>query len=210
MTLDEGAVEVAIYFLLLLVTMMLMLDRLRGKYGNMNNWLLTRRLEVFKGDAHNSSRVVSYLTAACVFYICLPILVLLGWVALLAYSAKQEGESLLGPLCLLILGLAAICLCVGILKIKWNNFRFKKVNFVLLVAALALITFYQALVIFGYEHDEKFFPQSAFFLNFNVVILSVLVYLAPFNKAGDLATLLKTSFPKTGVEIDPNRQVDMQ
>jgi len=94
LTLDEAAIELGFYFALMLITMMLMLDRLRGKYGNLNNWLLTRKLEVFENDNSNSKGVVRMIMFASVFYVIVPAIVLLMWMLLLLYSNNKDGLSL--------------------------------------------------------------------------------------------------------------------
>jgi len=166
----------------MLIAMMMMLDRLNGKYGNLNNWLLTRKLEVFDNDSRNPTGVVFILKFASLFYILLPGIVLILWVVLLAYSNWKENISLLSPLCVLVVGIAAIFFCIGLLKIKWNNYRFKKFALCCLLISIVLMTVYQAFVIMGYDHEEEFFPYSVFFLNFNVIILAVLVFLSQINK----------------------------
>lgn len=199
---DEGAVELGVYFLCLLICMILMLGRLRGKPSKLNNWLLTRRLDIFKDDVRTSEKVSSYLYLASILYIWLPVIVLIIWCGLIIYSNMQEKRSLLAPLAMLIVGLSVIALCVGIMKIKWNNFRFKMTNIVYVILALVLFTFYEALMIFGFEYTQKFFPYSAFFLNFNVIFLTVLVYLTQFNKDGENSNLFKTAFPTLGVAVE--------
>jgi len=108
-----------------------------------------------------------------------------------------------------IVGLAAILFCVGLLKIKWNNYRFKKLSMGMIVAAFCLMTLYQGIMIFGFEDVEKFFPYSAFFLNFNVIILAVLIFLSQKENTGDMGNMINQAFPKTGNTIDPNREVNM-
>jgi hypothetical protein len=114
----------------------------------------------------------------------------------------QEGRSLLAPLAMLIVGLSVIAICIGIMKIKWNNYRFKATNVVYILVAMVLFTLYEAIMIFGFEYKQKFFPYSAFFLNFNVIFLTALVYLTHYNKDGENSNFFEAAFPKNGSVID--------
>jgi hypothetical protein len=198
LTLDEAAIEVGGYFFLVLIAMMFMLDRLNGKFGNLNDWLLTRKLEVFHYESRNPTGVVFLLKFASMFYILLPIIVLVLWVILIGYSNMKDGLTLLSPVCILVVGVTAILFCVGLLKIKWNNYRFKKFALVCLVLALVLMTSYQGLIIFGFNFTEKFFPYSVFFLNFNVIILAVLIFLSHSNIHGEVSNMITQAFPPKG------------
>jgi hypothetical protein len=86
--------------------------------------------------------------------------------------------------------------------LRWTNYRFKILNVVGLVTAFVLICVYQILVIFGYETDQKFFPYSAFFLNFNSIALSALVFIQKYSDYQDLYSILIKYFPKSGSELN--------
>ena len=85
-SLDEAASELGIYFGLLSFCMFLLLDRIRGKKAKLEYWLLFRKLEVFKNDAHNSERIVNYLYFASFFYLVLPFVILIAWTLLILYD----------------------------------------------------------------------------------------------------------------------------
>jgi hypothetical protein len=206
---DEVAIELGIYFVALVFCMLMMLDKVRGKYGKLDNYLLTRRMSFFRNEPEKIRKVVGYLWFASLFYVALPFMVLLAWTCLMFYSQAQEGGTMLSPICIFILGMAMICFCVGLLKIKWNNFRVKAVSITLISLALLFITLYQGLVVFGWEHTEAFFPTSAFFLNFNAIILSAVLYMEQQSSSGEVSTLLEAAFPSTLVEIDPDRDANM-
>jgi hypothetical protein len=85
-SLDECAIELGVYFILLTLCMFLLLDQVRGKPRNLGNYLLARRLEIFKEDDRNSKAVADFLLAASYFYLVVPLLTLFGWIALLVYD----------------------------------------------------------------------------------------------------------------------------
>ena len=154
-------------------------------------------------------KVVGYLWFASLFYVALPFMVLVAWTCLMFYSQVQDKQTMLSPICIFLVGMSMICFCIGLLKIKWNNFRVKPVSITLLLVALLFITIYQGLVVFGWNHAEKFFPTSAFFLNFNAIILSVVLYLEQLNGSSEISSILADAFPKSGVEIDPERDANL-
>jgi len=63
-----------------------MLDLLRGKYEKLQSWLLQRKLEVFRNEAHNNEKVVKLLYAACITYIVLPAVIVTAWSALVIFD----------------------------------------------------------------------------------------------------------------------------
>lgn len=179
--------------------MFLMLDKLRGNPAKLNNWLLIRKLEVFKNEANNSQKVASFMYFAMMAFLVMPFIILLLWSILIMYHNTQEKEPATAGFCILIVGLAAILFIAAVMKVKWNNFRFKNRNVVYMVLALALITLYQVLIVFTYKHVDTFFPYSALFLNFNVTILAIAVYLSKFDKNSDVKSIFDKAFPKRGV-----------
>lgn len=108
----------------------------------------------------------------------------------------------MGGLCFLLFGFNAC-------RIKWTNFRVKLINVICIVTCIALLTVYQALIIFGYDNEEKFLPYSAFFLNLNVIVLSLLVYFSKYQDAQDIGYIVKKFFPLSGTEPDRHRDVNL-
>ena len=107
------------------------------------------------------------------------------------------------------MGNAFIMAGYNAMRIKWTNFRAKRINIICLLVCLLLIFGYQCIMIFGYESKEKFFPYSALFLNINVTILSVLVYFSKYKDAQDFGYIVRKFFPLTGEEFDRERDVNL-
>jgi hypothetical protein len=143
------------------------------------------------------------------YFLVMPTVTLLGWVALLVYDQLKDDGSVKGPLCVLLAGLGFLITGYNVLKIRWTNYRVKATNFALILVSVLCITLYQFVIIFGYEHEEKFFPYSALFLNFNVVLLGILLYLAKYTGTKDASHVIKKFFPETGDVFDPERDADL-
>jgi hypothetical protein len=89
--LDDCAIELGVYFIMLAVCFFILLDQVRGKPKQIGNWLMFRKLEILQADETNNAKVQKYLFAATGFYLVMPILILAGWVILLAYDKAMEG-----------------------------------------------------------------------------------------------------------------------
>jgi len=127
-TLDEGAGELGIYFIAMFICQLLMLDLLRGKSEKLHSWLLERKLEVFKNEAHNNARVVKLLYVACIMYIVLPAIIVTAWAALVIFDNYKQKTSTKVGFCIFLVGWSMMLFGIGVLKIKWNSFRTKKVS----------------------------------------------------------------------------------
>jgi hypothetical protein len=62
------------------------------------------------------------------------------------------------------------------------------------------------LVIFGYDEDPKFLPYSSFFLIFNFIVLSIIVFFDRYSDIKDISYIMEKNFPKTGIAIDRKRE----
>ena len=113
------------------------------------------------------------------------------------------------PFCVCIVGIGFIIFGLNSLRMKWMNYRVKSFNTIALFTCFILMTLYQAIVIFYIDHEEKFFPFSALFLNFNAILLGVLIYFSKYSDVKDISHVLKKFFPKTGVPLDRMRDVDL-
>lgn len=78
--------ELGVFFVASTVCMFLLLDKLRGKSGKLSNWLLFRKLEIFKNEAHNSERVTNFMYFAAMVYLIMPIFILVLWSLLIVYD----------------------------------------------------------------------------------------------------------------------------
>ena len=168
-----------------------------------------RKLDILGGEESNSPRVQTYLFFATWFYIVMPFVVLLGWFLLMLYDRVKEEKPIWGPFCILTAGLCFLLFGFNACRIKWTNFRVKPINVIAGLVCFLLLTAYQTFIIFGYKSDEKFFPYSAFFLNINVILVSILVYFSKYQDVQDIGYIVKKFFPLSGVEPDRDREVNL-
>ena len=109
------------------------------------------------------------------------------------------------------MGIGFIAFGFNSLRLKWMNYRVKKINLFMIILCITLLTVYQCLVIYGisFDHQEKFFPYSALFLNFNVTLLGALIYFSKYKGVKDVSFVLEKFFPKTGKALDRTRDIDL-
>ena len=139
----------------------------------------------------------------------MPFVALVGWTALVLYDNVKEDISVLSAICILLLGLSTMLFGYMTLRVKWSNYRFKRVNLIALLVVLVLVSAYQLAITFGYENPEKFLPYSAVFLNVNVVLMSILIFLSKYKDAKGIKHIVTKFFPETGQVLDRYRDEDM-
>jgi hypothetical protein len=143
--------------------------------------------------------VMKYLLLASYYYLIAPFLVLGIWVILLLYDLAKEDLSVAPAFATLLVGLAFIITSWNLMKVKWSNFRVKPLNMILAAIAFVLLSVYQGMIIFGdTSYKDKFFPYSAFFLNFNVSCVAILVFFDRFSNVKDVLEILMQFFPVGG------------
>ena len=125
LSLDGSAIELGLYFIAVTCCAFFYLDKLKGKFKRMDNFLLLRKLEIFKLRQKNSKKVKNLLLRGSYAYFIMPIICLFGWVGLMFYDAVREKYPYVGAWSIFLIGVAfALCL-YGVLKVKWSNYRLK-------------------------------------------------------------------------------------
>ena len=195
---------------MLTICMFYLLDQVRGKTKKLENWLYFRKLSIYKDTDRNSVKVAEGLKLILYFYIAAPVLVLFGWTVLLLYSNSQDGFPAWSGICVGILGTTFLLFGWNVLKVKWNNYRFKPKNLINIMICIILVTCYQFLVVFGYDHVDRFLPFSAVFLNLNVTILAIVIFLAKYKEQKGVNEIVKKFFPETAISLDRMRDDNME
>ena len=203
--------ELGAYYILAVICLFLQLNRLRGKPSRLNNWLLQRKsVLLLDKDSKTSTalRLASYLKAASMFYMFLPFVILVVWAVLLAIAYKDSQRPYLAPIVIIVIGCGIPLFLYGLFSIKWNHFSITGMSVFAVTFTLVLVIVYQALVIFGLEHKKDFFPVSSFFLNFNVILLTLIVFVSQADRQAGLNDMLTLAFPTGGVAPDSKRSGD--
>ncbi len=118
--------------------------------------------------------VNTFLKALCWIFIMLPVISLLVWSVGLILSRKKNGESIIGGIAVLLVGLSLLSFAYSIFKIKWNHYRMTKPNMISLCLAFIFFTTYQFVATLM---TQTFFGYSAVFLSTNALLIIFLVFL---------------------------------
>lgn len=81
-------------------------------------------------------------------------------------------------------------------------------NVALTGLTILLLTTYQCVIIFGYDDNEKFLPYSAIFLVFNVLFMTLVLFLDNFEDFEDVKDLIKKYFGN-GSQLNRKREDNM-
>ena len=138
--LDEVAIEVGIYFMFLTLCMFMLLDKFRAKPSMLKKWLIFRKIRIVSED-WSAYLMSTFVAKVAIFYLVMPLVVLVLWVLLLVYDLHQEKQSLGPAICVLFVGLAIIVFGYGVIKLK-INLRFKSINLICLFGSYVLLTIY--------------------------------------------------------------------
>ena len=76
------------------------------------------------------------------YYLIMPVLMLLGWTALIVYDRLKDELSLLPALCLVMVSVSMMVLGFNVLRIKWSNYRLKRINVLLMVFVILMMAGY--------------------------------------------------------------------
>lgn len=82
------------------------------------------------------------LTCLSWISICLPVLAIAVWSAGLIERSMDFDEMPIGGVCVALAGAAFILFTFGVLKIKWNNYRFTFINGLCIFLAFCGLTTY--------------------------------------------------------------------
>lgn len=129
------------------------------------------------------------------------------WAAGLIIRAKDFNMKPIGGIAVILVGTAFMLFTFAFLKIKWNNFSFKFVNWISLFMAFACFTGYQFVVVFLDTTSNSYFGFSTIFLNANLMILMLAIFLNAGIKGGSIAEVIMNKLPK-GEPRDPDRAED--
>jgi len=139
--LSRHGTELGVFFFLSTLCIFLLLEQVRGKLIRLRQFLTNRHFSLIKSPGLISC-VNGLLKFICWVFLLLPFITLGVWSAALMHSRIKNGESPIGGIAVLLVGLAFFFFFFGILKIRWNNYRMNKSNLIAFSLAFAFFTSY--------------------------------------------------------------------
>ena len=177
------------------------MDKINGRVFQMRNYFQYLTFDLFGHEKPDG--LVTYLLIVGYSFLIMPFVTIIVWaVTLFVEGHPKAGASVF------LLGLAALLLVYGILKIKWNNWRFKNSHLWIILVQYLLVTTWQFIMAFR-NNQNNFVVLSATFLTQNGLCATLVMFLnlkvAKFN----LYNIIQKHLRTTGEDIDPSRDDDI-
>lgn len=99
----------------------MIMDRLNGRIAQLPSFIHHCKFEIFSGPAPGWLK--SYLMAVAFFMMATPLITIVAWTLILFSNGHSRAA-----ISVLLLGLSAQLGLLGFMKIKWNNWRFKRAH----------------------------------------------------------------------------------
>jgi hypothetical protein len=114
-----------------------------------------------------------YLQFVLTTILAMPLVTIALW-ALFLFSEKQERAAI----SVILLGCSALLFSFGIMKIKWNNWRFKKIHRIILLVGYGCFTAWQFFIVFSEANLKSTYTGlSAIFLTQNGVCATLIIFI---------------------------------
>lgn len=165
-----------------------LMDKINGRVTQMRNFFQHLMFDLFGHEKPNG--LVTYLLIVGYSFLIMPFATLIVWAAILFSQGHPNAAA-----SVILLGLSALLLVYGILKIKWNNWRFKNSHLQIILVQYLLVTAWQFIMAFR-KDKNNFVVLSAVFLTQNGLCATIAVFLnlkvAKFNLFSIIQKHLRT------------------
>jgi hypothetical protein len=171
----SNAPELGFFCALTTLFSLALLDHIDGKLSRIH-WYLASRKWPFMDTDSKYFKYVTYFRFIIYIYLSLPILTLLLWTIVLFYIKDRDGQDMLVPLCVVLVGFAIIFFLLSVFSIKWNKCRPTTSTVVFMILAAAFFIAYQLAA--NFASDEKsFFGITSVFLCYNGIIILLIIFM---------------------------------
>lgn len=188
----SSAPELAAYFVKMGILSLYILNCLKGNLRNIDKYIASRSWSFLKGkDDESTGRYLKFFKGVIIVFIFMPLITLAVWVAALFYTNVQAGSYVIGPISVLLVGLAVMCFSLGIFYIKWNLYKFSMLSLFYLLASVGFFFAYQICGNFVNVSFRSFFCISAIFLSYNNIVFMVVIFLNSGNNVVNFNDVLE-------------------
>lgn len=153
-----------------------------------------------------------YFQILCNIFLFLPIAILLVWAGIFFKLAedKSYNYSYISPCGILLIGNAAIFFVLGVMKIKWNNYRITRTNVIFFMIAFISFTAYQFIAVMFDSQSENFFGYSSLFLSTNCFVIILMIFLNSGIEGASMRWVINNKMEITGNVRDKDRDEDFE
>ena len=151
--------EMGVLMVLQFLFFIIMMGRLNGRPMRMVQWAHFLDFEIL-GNIVKPPRWITYISVIGYSYMIYPFVTLLLWFSVLlkdssklsdlpGYGFDYTNPRLMGALSVLLVGVALVSFLIVMMKIQWNNYRFKYSHMLILILAMVLFTAWQFMITFA-------------------------------------------------------------
>jgi len=145
----------------------------------------------------------------CWVYLIVPFTTMAVWTVVLIVDALRLGYSIWPAICVVLILAASMMLVLDIMKIKWNNWRFKLVNLVLQSTALSFYTLVQFIIVLivspGDTTGYRYLGMSCLFLGMSGICMTNYLYFNWKSMTFNMRQIFRTHFEPGAEELDATR-----
>lgn len=184
-----------------IVCFLIVMNRLSGRLTKLPQFVNHLNFDMF---TVKPKFLTLYLTAVFGTILFMPIITIVAW-ALFLFSENKSRAAI----SVVLLGLAALLTSYGVVKIKWNNWRFKKVHRLILLAGYACFTAWQFFIVFTEPAGlSTYVGLSGVFLTQNGLIATFIIFINLKTHKFTLKTIFDNYLdPAPQQASDPNRDL---
>mmetsp|Transcript_61707 Transcript_61707/g.84955 ORF Transcript_61707/g.84955 Transcript_61707/m.84955 type:complete len:190 (+) Transcript_61707:165-734(+) len=178
---SDFAFELGVFYFINLICFGLMLNKVNGRPRRIYNYICTMKFNIFADKQQTPKAVKQYLSVMCWVYLIAPFTTITAWTIILVVDAIKSEYSIWPAICTILLLSAGMLVTLDIMKIKWNNWRFKGINLLLQSLALTFYTFVQFIIVLevspGDTTGDRYLGVSCLFLGMSGVCMTNYMYL---------------------------------
>jgi len=201
-----------LFYVVNLLCLAMLLNKVNGRPKRVYNYICTKQFDLFCDRAQTPNCIKNYLSFMSWVYLVLPFLTIAVWSITLISDAASSGYSVAPAICLILILLSTILLVLDVMKIKWNNWRFKRVNLALQITALVLFTIFQFTVVLyispGADIEDRYLGISCLFEGLAGIVLTMYMYFNWTSMTFNIRQIFKTHFEPGNEDLDTTREED--
>jgi len=192
------------------------MNRLNGRPFRTEQFFRNQKNDLW-GMSSQRDSMINYLRVISWSYLVLPLVTVLYWGGLIIFDSAMDdknteagNENFLGGLSIILVGGAAITCTYTIMKVNWNNWRFKLAHMIWLSVSFSLFTLWQYVSSLGGGNSKfiEYLGLSVLFLTTNGLIVIAAIFLNLNKQLFNMRKMLEKYIPTDGDKPDPHRQDD--
>jgi len=176
--------EIGIFSLCSIIFTFFIMQRIKGNFQNLDLFFATKKWPFLSTDWKLVTygrllRIITYVLIAT------PIVSLIIWGSIMISVESQYDLSVVPGIAVLLIGLAALFLSLGVQYIKWSNFKVKIRSLILISTGVMLYIAFQIYALLD-DTTVSFLGLSAVFLSINAIIMIAIAFMSYSLNTGSL------------------------